>query len=513
MIERFYLRSCLTFEEAELEFGPGLIVFSGPSGSGKSVLMRALLASVGMDEPLAALSESTVTWQVDEEATGLVNEHPNVLREVKKEKARYFFNGQSLSKAALKKIASGHLRHLSLKDYSDFTAESLLGLLDDTVSENDPAHRERLERYRGAYFELREAEQKLERLKADETRLREQEEFARFEVEKIDRIDPKPGEYEALLSVKKNLSRKEKLEAKLEEAQRVFDHEHTVTGLLEALEIDSAFFDDTMNELRTHFDLARERLGELDGTDIESVLDRLEVLSDLKRRYGGIEEALEYRERKRRELQTFESFEEELASLRSRIETLRETLEAEASLLSKARRGILAAVNERINTFLEALYLDDARLSLEEGGLGPFGRDTALLSLKGTPLQKISSGEFNRLRLALLAVKAESMEGQQGVLMLDEIDANLSGEESMSVAKVLRTLSRNFQIFVISHQPQLTAMGEQHFLVSKTDRSTVRELTSDEERIEEIARIVSGDTVTEKARHLARELLEAASLR
>ena len=94
--------------------------------------------------------------------------------------------------------------------------------------------------------------------------------------------------------------------------------------------------------------------------------------------------------------------------------------------------------------------------------------------------------------------------------MLDEIDANLSGEESMSVAKVLRRLSRHFQILVISHQPQLTAMGEQHFYVSKNGESTVRELSTDDERIAEIARIVSGDTVTEKARHLAGELLAAA---
>ena len=96
-----------------------------------------------------------------------------------------------------------------------------------------------------------------------------------------------------------------------------------------------------------------------------------------------------------------------------------------------------------------------------------------------------------------------------GILMLDEIDANLSGEESMSVAKVLRQLSRHFQIFVISHQPQLTSMGEQHFMVYKDqDESMVKEL-SFEDRVDEIARIISGDSVSDEAKIFAKELLEA----
>jgi DNA repair protein RecN (Recombination protein N) len=97
-----------------------------------------------------------------------------------------------------------------------------------------------------------------------------------------------------------------------------------------------------------------------------------------------------------------------------------------------------------------------------------------------------------------------------GVLMLDEIDANLSGEESMSVAKVLRKLSKHFQIFVISHQPQLTSMGDQHFLVYKDGNiSHTKELNFDE-RIDEIARIISGESISNEARKFARELLEAS---
>ena len=111
------------------------------------------------------------------------------------------------------------------------------------------------------------------------------------------------------------------------------------------------------------------------------------------------------------------------------------------------------------------------------------------------------------MRLAILALKSEHLQKDGGILMLDEIDANLSGEESMSVAKVLCKLSKYFQIFVISHQPQLTSMGDQHFLIYKENSiSKVKELNK-EQRVNEIARIISGEVITKEAKKFANELL------
>ena len=510
MIEHFHLKSCLTFEEVSIDLKPGLIVFSGPSGSGKSVFMRAVLASFGLDDPIAALSESVVNWQADEASTGLLNEPSNVLRELKKEKARYFFNTQSVSRAAIAQLSTQHLRHLSLKDYSDFESDALLEMIDAAAGQTDGEHARHLADYHERYLRLKHLEHELKRTKEDEFKLREQEEFARFEVQKIDAIDPRPDEYDSLLEIKKSLSKKEKLEEKIAQAQQIFEHEYLVGEVLQALEVDSGFFDDAMNELRSRFETVQERFNDLEGTDIELVLDRLETLSDLKRRYGSIEEALAYREKKRKELERYESLEAHVEALQKELNELYTVLTKSAARISLARGGVLYNLNDAVNTYLRQLYLDGAEITLAHGDFGPKGQDGASLMLKGASLQQISAGEFNRLRLALLAVKSEAMQGRQGVLMLDEIDANLSGEESMSVARVLRTLSRHFQILVISHQPQLTAMGEQHFLVTKNGESQVTELTTDEARIEEIARIVSGDTVSERARHLAQELLEAS---
>lgn len=509
MIERFYLKNCLTFNEVELEFQNGLIVFSGPSGSGKSVLMRSILGSVGFDEPLAEVSESSVNWQIDEEATGFENEESNVFKQVRKEKVRYFLNAQSISKKSLLELSKAHMRLLSLKDYSDFEQANMLHVLDQQVSKKVPNHLETLDIYRNEYYTYQKAKHELDHLLAQEKRMQEHKEFAAFELAKIDGISPKEGEYEELLEIKRTLSQKEKAEEKLAMAESIFEQEHLVTEALSLLDIDSAFFDDAMNELRTQFDDARSAFQELENEDIESVLNRLEELSELKRRYGSIEEALRYRDEKAAEVLKYENFDYEKESLTKEVDRLLKDLMELALEISKKRSEALYDFNIAINGYLKQLYLSGAELSLSHGTYSASGQDILEFKLKGAPLQKVSAGEFNRLRLALLAVQSESMQGQNGVLMLDEIDANLSGEESMSVARVLRQLSKHFQIFVISHQPQLTSMGQQHFIVQKSHESAVREL-SQEERIEEIARMISGEVVTTEAKNFAKELLESA---
>jgi DNA repair protein RecN (Recombination protein N) len=509
VIERFYLRNCLTFDEVELELGPGLIVFSGPSGSGKSVLMRSILGSVGFEDALAELSESTVNWQVDEGRTGFVNEESNVLKQVKKEKVRYFLNAQTISKRSLKEIAKEHLKHLSLKDYSDFEQENLLEILDRQIMLKEPDYADTIDLYKKEYAAYKKAQHSLELLLEEEKRIADLKEFAEFELAKINEINPAPEEYEHLLELKRALSRKEKSEEKITEAEAMFQLEHTVTEALAGLDIDTAFFDDAMNELRVQFDAARSAFDEVENIDVEEVLDRLEQLSGLKRRYGSIEEAIAYRDQKAKEVQKYENFEAEKSDLQHEVDRLYTLLVEMAGRISVKRSETLYDVNESVNAYLKQLYLGDAELTLTHGDFVRSGQDRVAFNLKGTSLEKISSGEFNRLRLALLAVKSESMKEQGGVLMLDEIDANLSGEESMSVARVLRRLSRHFQIFVISHQPQLTSMGDQHFLVTKNGTSSVQELEV-VDRVLEIARMVSGETITDEALVFAKELLESA---
>lgn len=509
MIERFYLKDYLSFNEAELNLNSGLIVFTGPSGSGKSILMNSILSSLGGASCEASLCESSVTWDINAESLGIENEEINIFKHIRKENSRYFVNNHTLSKKAIKSVGSKYLRHLSLKDFSDFENENLLEILDARVAKKDKKIIELKKEYKESYLGYIQANKELQKIIEEEKKVIELKDFVAFEIKKIADINPSLHEDEELFRIKKELSKKEKVLEALESAMEIFNTEHLVSSALDFLDIESAFFDDAMNELRAHFDGAQERFSALDDVDIEEVLTRAEEISGLKRRFGSIEEALLYKEQKELELQKYENIEIEKESLESHVDELHLKVQKLAQEISALRLDSLSAFEEALNFYLKNLYLRDAKTALEETELGVLGLDRLSITLNETLLSKISTGEFNRLRLAVLALKSEFMNKNGGVLMLDEIDANLSGEESMSVAKVLRKLSKHFQIFVISHQPQLTSMGDQHFLVYKDGTiSKTKELNFDE-KVDEIARIISGENISNEAKKFARELLEA----
>lgn len=507
MIERFYLKDYLSFKEVELNFSSGLVVFTGPSGSGKSILINAILSSVGASSCDARLCESSVTWGIDAEDIYSENNDLNVFKHIKKENSRYFINNQTISKKSMSILASSYLRHLNLKDFSDFENENLLNILDTRIALKNKKFLSLKENYQKSFLEYKNVEAELYRLIEEEKKIVELKEFAAFEIKKIEDINPVESEDEELLIIKKELSKKEKVLKNIELANEIFSYEHYAFSALDSLEVEGSFFNDAMNELRATLDSAQEKFSALDEIDIEEVLNRIEELSELKRRYGTIKEALEYKEQKKIELKKYENIEIEKSELESKYELLHNKIENFAHELTLLREGELYSFRSDLNRYLKELYLRDAAVTLSQKDYTFSGRDKIQILLNNTPLQKISTGEFNRLRLAILALKAEHMSSEGGVLMLDEIDANLSGEESMSVAKVLKQLSKHFQIFVISHQPQLTSMGDQHFLVyKKADESFVKEL-SFESRVNEIARIISGDTITNEAKTFAKELL------
>lgn len=505
MIERFYLRDFLSFQEAELEFKKGLVVFTGPSGSGKSILMSSILASLGLDEAKAGLSEATVNFPVKLEALGIEEDELTVFKQMKKEKVRHFINNQTISKKMLLSLSNTFVRHLSLRDYSDFKNENLLDMMDLFCEDENKAHVQKLAEYKKNFTHLNEIKKELLKIEEEEKKVLELREFAQFEIAKIDAISPVQGEDEELMKIKKELSKKEKIDESISTAEELFGFENAVSHALDLLDIDSSFFDDAMNELRAHFEASRERLAELEECDIENVLTRIEQISELKHRYGSIDEAILYKEKKLSELEHYENLDAQKKALRSKIELLGAQVASEADAISSARQKVLVKILKSFNDFLKQLYLRPATIVLNRDVMSVYGQDKIEIELNGTALDKVSAGEFNRLRLALLAVKSLQV-NEGGILMLDEIDANLSGEESMSVAKVLSHLAKDYQIFVISHQPQLTSQADQHFLVHREKNSAVRELC-DEERVNEIARMISGDKVTEEAIKFARGLM------
>ena len=507
MIERFYLKDYLSFKETELNLKTGLVVFTGPSGSGKSILMESILASVAQSSCEASICEASVTWEINGDKIGIESDDINVFKHIKKEKSRYFINNQSLSKKAMSSLASGYLRHLSLKDFSDFENENLIDILDLRIDSMENDIFSLREKYVEVFNEHKIVKKELLKIEDEQKKIVELKEFAMFEIKKIEDINPKEAEDEELLKIKKELSKKEKVLENIASANNIFELEHNVFSTLDSLDIDSSFFSDAMNELRAIMESAEDRFSALDEVDIEDILNRIESLSELKRRYGSVTEALKYKEQKILELQKYENIDITKDDLIAKEQNLSKKVKTLADKLSKLRKSELKVFIKDLNKYLKELYLRDAQVEITETEYTQTGKDEILIKLNNTQLQKVSTGEFNRLRLAILALKSNFMSKNAGVLMLDEIDANLSGEESMSVAKVLKKLSKHFQIFVISHQPQLTSMGDQHFLIYKdAQESMVKEL-SYENRVDEIARIISGDSVSDEAKRFAKELL------
>ena len=335
MISRLFIKNHLSFESCELSFGEGLNVFTGVSGAGKSVLMKALLSAFGLSEATAQVVEidAFCTLGLDD----ISDESPNVFKVLKQNSARYFLNSQSISKKNLSSACASFVRFLGANESGEFENSTLLGLVDALVSEKNFAKNKA--DFASIFKELSSAKAELEKLKTDESHVEELKELASFEINKISQINPKIGELEELSELKKRLSKRDKIEQAWESASGIFEFESAVIRALELCERDSAFFSDAMNELRS----AKESLSfeEISDGEIEGVLDRIEALSGLERRYGSIERALEVLASKKAELEKLEKIEFEKTHLQNKVNELNSSANALASELSKARKKAL----------------------------------------------------------------------------------------------------------------------------------------------------------------------------
>ncbi len=508
MIERFYAKNLVGFKTIDLEFERGLIAVTGPSGAGKSVFMGSLLALFGLDDLQAERCEVVLAKSSLLDLQSYESEDEDVtIRAVKKEKIRYFLNDLTISKKRLKELMEPLVGHIAQRNNKELSPELLLELVDAMATFSDPGFVTRREAYGQLYEDYRKKSLKLEEMRSDEKRVKELIEFAEFEIAKIEEAAPRPGEDEELMAIKRKLSKREKIGEAISKASRIFDIEHDVHEALGMIESDTALFDEAMNMLRNEFERAEEMLEELEDIDVESILDRIEVLASLKRRYGSIEEALAYRDEKLKELEYYRNIDHELGDLQREVETIFLALEKEAENISFTRKDAIQKVERFINGYLEQLRMPPMKLKLSTKRLDATGIDRVEIDLQGSSVDTLSGGEFNRIRLALLLCKSE-LSGAEGVLLIDEIDANVSGDESIAIAKLLKALSKNYQVIAISHQPHLSAAANQHILVTKEGKESVAKLLGKDERVEEISRMIAGENKMAEASKLAERILK-----
>lgn len=508
MIQSLHFKNHFTFDEACVKFKNGLVVFSGPSGAGKSLFFGALLSVLGHSQSDANLIEATVLSPLDLEKYGIEQDDFTVFKSMKQKSQRYFINSQTVPQKVAKELSQSFVSYLSVRDSEDFENTALMSLLDDFLIKEDEKHSKNLSEFRDLYKHYISTKKTLENILHEEKKVDELKEFAVFEINKIEKVSPKIGEDDELMNFKKRLSKKEKIQSALLLANEIFTHERAVNSALELLGESSVIFDESMNNLREKFENEQEKLNELEETNIEEILNRIEQISSLKNRFGSIEEILKYKTEKKEELARYENITFEKKELEKEYQALIEKLSNICAQISSKRADGVKKLEHEINIYLEKLYLEPCSLVLSSCELYALGQDEIVVLLKNINVKKISSGEFNRLRVAFIAVK-NKLKAQNGrVLILDEVDSNLSGKESMSVANVLKELSLTYQIFAISHHPQLSSQATQHFYVYKeNEKSFIKEL-KEEEITEELARMISGENITDEARDFAKELIK-----
>jgi len=510
LIERLYLKGLVSFDEVELEFDDSLVVLSGPSGAGKSVLISAILSSFGYGaNSYASLCELSLQKPSKLQLDAFELEDEVVIKSIKKEKLRYFLNAQSISKKLLYDSFKPFVKYLSIRDSKEFDSNALIDTLDDYISSQNKEYKKLLKEYKKRYKLYKYRLDELNRIKQDEAKIKDMIEFAKFEIEKIESINPKEEEFDELLEIKQQLSKVDKIKDAMQRASGVFEFEKAIEEVYTLLDRDSSYIDEAFNQLRADFEDSDTLIDSLLEVDIEEVLNRLSQLTELQNRYGSIKEALEYKAQKELELQSYQNITRDKSMLENFVAMEYSELYILANKLTRYRLEYAKELEEELYLYLQILKISRLSFTLtQEQVLNPKGIDKIDISLQGSSIDTLSGGEFNRVRLALMAVATPKRAKKEGVLILDEIDANVSGDESIAIANIISKLSSSYQVFAISHQPHLASKASQHIVVNKKDSKSYAKVLDNNERVEEISRIIAGENPTTQAIEFARKLLD-----
>ena len=285
----------------------------------------------------------------------------------------------------------------------------------------------------------------------------------------------------------------------------IFTAESAVEEVYRLLDKDASVFVDAMNQVRADFEETEHLASELEEMDVEQILDRLSDITALQQRYGSIEETISYKDLKKKELAGYENIEQDKSMLESFLSMEYVELSTLARQISLLRKKEALSLESVLEGYLKTLKLPALSFIFESQSLDESGTDVLDVMLGTSKTNTLSGGEFNRVRLALMASTIKEGQGQ-GVLILDEIDANVSGDESIAIAEMIQKLSHVYQIFAISHQPHLSAVADQHIVITKDANSSQVIELSKEGRVHEISRIIAGENPTKEAIEFAKKL-------
>ena len=541
------IRDILIIDRLELAFQPGLNVLTGETGAGKSILLdslgfvlgwrgRAELVREGAEqgEVIAefALSHDHPARAVLNEA-GITCEDTLILRRINTR------DGRKTAWVNDRRCSGEVLRALSE------TLIELHGQHDDRGLLNPRHHRDLLDAFggletqvskvRSAWADLSAARKALADLQTRMTEAKAEEDFLRHAVAELDALAPEEGEDEALDARRRLMQSAERIREDISRAHQALGGDGAEGAMGDALRWleDSAYkAEGRLEEAIAALGRAMVELGEaqqgvedcLDGLsfnphELEEVEERLFALRGLARKHQVSPDALAGLQHELRgRLDRIEMGEEHLNDAQMAVRTAQAAYDAASQALSAARRDASGKLDQAVMAELAPLKMDRAVFLTEvsEAGAGPSGVDDVTFTVATNPgapagpLAKIASGgELSRFLLALKVCLSADVAGV--TMIFDEIDRGVGGATADAVGRRLKALAEGSQVLVVTHSPQVAAQGAHHWQVAKSvegGKTLTRVLPLDEdERVDELARMISGDTVTDAARTAAQVLL------
>lgn len=562
MLKSLRITNYALVDRLEVEFRPGLSVITGATGAGKSIIVGATSLILG-----ERASTEAVRSGCDSAGVEAVFETPNdrTLKELAVKagvqvedvlliRREVYGKGQSKCFVNDKQVTLG-----SLKSIGDRLAD-LHGQHEHQALLNVDRHVEYLDHYGNlqddlsrlaeTYRLLKSKQRELDEIEASKRMDEERRQLYRFQIQEIERARLAPGEEEQLAEEQKVLENTETLH---QLSSGAYDQLHeTEMSILERLGTLSRDFkkgagiDSRLKEPAEAFESGliglqevarfledyRSRL-QFDPERLETIRERLNLLNTLKRKYDkDIREILAYKEQITRQLDKIENKDQIIGGLQEEIGSASETLREQCISLSEKRKSKAAQLRKRIQDALSGLSMDKTQFQIritrreDENGLATMDGKRYLVDERGMdqveffvspnpgeelkPLAKIASGgEISRIMLALKSILART--DRVDTMIFDEIDVGIGGEVASAVGKSLKALASSHQVIVITHLQQIASHADDHFQVFKESikgRTVTRiKKLSKDERVKEMARMMSGEKVTQLALKQAREMI------
>ena len=552
MLVELRLKNFAIIDDISINFGDGLNIITGETGTGKSLIVDAINIILGdrftseqvksgeKQASVEALFEIPGNSGIGEklERFGIgEGEGELVVKRVFNPggKNRIYINGSIATLGTLSEVTDGLVNMFGQHEHQSLLKKSNYLSYIDAFSKLE----HEVSEYKAAYAELVRAEGELEALREKERVGAEKEDYLRFQSEEIKKVSPAPNEDSELEAERVRLENSERFTSSLTSATGlVYEGESSAIGFLKQalshLEKVSDL-DSSLGELRDRiaavlietedvFYGLSEFAGKIEHNPerLEDVLLRLEEIGRLKRKHGdSIEEIIKKQQQIESELEGLENSAEMMGEIERRRDLLKEEVSAAASSISAARKAGAERLGELFLEQAESVGLKNARFEVEftEKKLSADGRDSVQFLFSANPGQaprpvnKVASGgELSRIMLLLKSFVSTGDAGS--IFIFDEVDAGIGGVVAESIGKKIRNLSDQSQIVCITHLPQVAKFANTHLLVAKefgegeTDVSV--NTLSEEERVIEIGRMLAGESVSEKTFEVARELIKGA---